>query len=100
MMNYNAFIYYDVENNVLKEIIFTVKNKVKKLYSDRETLLKQWKSAVVLQVKIYNQKYISKTFNKSDLILLSMKNLKQKYFFKKLSHKFAESFCITKSIKK
>jgi len=29
-----------------------------------------------------------------------MKNLKQKHSSKKLSHKFAESFCITESIKK
>jgi len=31
---------------------------------------------------------------------LSIKNLKQKCFSKKLSHKFAESFHITESIKK
>jgi len=40
MMSYNAFIYYDVENNVLKEKILAAKNKIKKLYTDREMLLK------------------------------------------------------------
>jgi len=76
MMNYNVFIHYDVENNVLKEKIFTVKNKVKKLYSDRKTLLQWWKNVVVSQIKSYNQKHISKIFNRNNLILFLMKNLK------------------------
>jgi len=54
----------------------------------------------MLQVKTYNQKHKSKTFNKNNLVLLFMKNLKQKCSSKKLLHKFAESFCITESIKK
>jgi len=40
MISYNAFIHYDVENNIWEEKISAVKNKVKKLYIDRETLLK------------------------------------------------------------
>jgi len=100
MMNYNVFIHYDVENNILKEKISAVKNRVKKLYNNSETLLRWWESVVVSQIKIYNQKHISKTFNKNNLVLLSMKNLKQKCSSKKLSHKFAESFHINKSIKK
>jgi len=63
-------------------------------------LLKQEKSAVTSQIKTYNQKHKSKTFNKSNLILLSMKNLKQKQSHKKLSHKFADSFCIADIIEK
>jgi len=52
------------------------------------------------QVKTYNQKHKSKTFSKNILILLSTKNLKQKCSSKKLSHKFADSFCIADIIKK
>ena len=52
------------------------------------------------QVKTYNQKHTSKIFNKSDLVLLSTKNLNQKHSSKKLLHKFTESFHINKSIKK
>jgi len=52
------------------------------------------------QVKTYNQKYKSKIFNKDNLVLLSTKNLNQKHSSKKLSHKFAESFHINKSIEK
>jgi len=100
MTDYNVFIYYDVENNILKEKILTVKNRIKKLHSDRKTLLKQWKSTVMLQVKIYNQKHKLKTFNRNNLVLLSTKNLKQKHSFKKLSHKFTDSFCIANIIKK
>jgi len=55
---------------------------------------------VTSQVKNYNQKHKSKIFNKDDLVLLSTKNLNQKHSSKKLSHKFAESFHINKSIKK
>ena len=100
MMSYNAFIYYDVKNNIWKEKILTAKNWVKKLHSIRKKLLQQWKNVVTSQVKNYNQKHKSKIFNKDDLVLLSTKNLNQKHSSKKLSHKFAESFHINKFIKK
>ncbi len=46
MTEYNAFIHYDVENNVWKEEVLTTKNKVKQLHEACEKLLKQWESAV------------------------------------------------------
>jgi hypothetical protein len=70
------------------------KNRVKQLHKACEKLLKQWKSTVASQVKAYNQRHKPKTYNKSNLVLLSMKNLSQKRLNKKLSHKFAESFHI------
>lgn len=52
------------------------------------------------QMNSYNKKYISKFYEKSNLILLSTKNLLQEQFNKKLSHKYIESFCILNIIKK
>ena len=52
------------------------------------------------QVKAYNQKHKFKTYNKGNLVLLSMKNLSQKRSNKKLSHKFAESFHIQDIVRK
>jgi len=100
MTGYNASIHYDIENNVWKEEVPAVKNRVKQLYEACEKLLKQWESAVASQVKAYNQRHKSKTYNKSDLVLLSMKNLSQKRPNKKLSHKFAKSFHIQDIVEK
>ena len=46
----------------------------------------------VEQIKYYNINHKSKKYVVSDLILLLIKNLKQKRLNKKLSHKFVESF--------
>ncbi len=100
MTGYNAFIYYNIENNIWEEEMSAAKDRVKQLHEACEKLLKQWKSAVASQVKAYNQRHKLKTYNKSDLILLSMKNLSQKRSNKKLSHKFAESFHIQDIVEK
>ena len=94
MTEYNAFIHYDIKNNTGEEEVLTARNRVKQLHEACEKLLKQWKSAVASQVKAYNQRHKLKTYNKNNLVLLLMKNLSQKHSNKKLSHKFAESFCI------
>ena len=44
------------------------------------------------QIKYYNLNHQSKIYVVSDLILLSIKNFKQKRLSKKLSHKFIDSF--------
>ncbi len=100
MTEYNAFIHYNVENNIWEKEVPTVKNRVKQLHEACEKLLKQWKSTVASQVKAYNQRHKSRTYNKSNLVLLLMKNLSQKRLNKKLSHKFAESFHIQDIVKK
>jgi len=100
MTEYNAFIHYNIENNIWEEEVPAAKNRVKQLYKAHEKLLKQWKSAVASQVKAYNQRHKPKTYNKGNLVLLSMKNLSQKRLSKKLSHKFAESFHIQDIVEK
>ncbi len=100
MTEYNAFIHYNIENNTWEEAMPAAKNRVKQLHEAHEKLLKQWKSAVASQVKAYNQRHKLKTYNKGNLVLLSIKNLSQKRPSKKLSHKFAESFCIQDIVKK
>ena len=53
----------------------------------------QWlQRASVEQIKYYNVNHKLKKYVVNDLILLSIKNLKQKQLSKKLSHKFVESF--------
>ena len=46
----------------------------------------------VKQIKYYNINYKLKKYAVSDLILLSIKNFKQKRFSKKLSHKSIKLF--------
>jgi len=100
MTEYNAFIHYNIENNIWEEEMSAAKDRVKQLHKAHEKLLKWWKSTVASQVKAYNQRHKSRTYNKGDLVLLSMKNLSQKRPNKKLSHKFAESFCIQDIVEK
>ena len=54
----------------------------------------------VKQIKYYNINYKSKKYVVSDLILLLIKNFKQKRLNKKLSHKFIELFRTKNKIKK
>ncbi len=46
MTGYNAFIHYNIENNVWEEKMSAVKDRVKQLHKACEKLLKQWESAV------------------------------------------------------
>jgi hypothetical protein len=73
MTEYNAFIHYNIENNIWEEEVPAAKNRVKQLHKAHEKLLKQWESTVASQVKAYNQRHKPKTYNKSNLVLLSMK---------------------------
>ncbi len=100
MTEYNAFIHYDIKNNTWEEEVLTARNRVKQLHKTHEKLLKWWESTVASQVKAYNQRHKLKTYNKSNLVLLSMKNLSQKHLSKKLSHRFAESFHIQDIVEK
>ena len=54
----------------------------------------------VEQIKYYNVNHKLKKYVMDDLILLSIKNLKQKRSSKKLSHKFVKSFKIKNKIEK
>ena len=94
LMRYNISIHYDVENNTLKEEIFTAKKRIKKLYKIKKMMLKCWKRVIVSQVRTYNKRHQSKSYWVENLVLLLMKNLSQKHLYKKFSHKFAESFYI------
>ncbi len=70
MMRYNVFIHYDVKNNIWKEEVSVIKDRVKTLHNVKETLLKWWENAVTSQIKVYNKKYYLKTYRKEDLVLL------------------------------
>jgi predicted nucleotide-binding protein (sugar kinase/HSP70/actin superfamily) len=44
MTEYNAFIHYNIENNIWEEEMSAAKNRVKQLHKAHEKLLKQWKA--------------------------------------------------------
>ena len=92
MYEYNSEIHYEVENNFIKEKVSSAKEWIKQFYDIWNQLMQQLQRANVEQIKYYNVNYKSKKYVVSDLILLSIKNLKQKRLNKKLSHKFVESF--------
>ena len=92
MYKYNSEIHYEVEDNFIKEEISFAKERIKRFHNIRNQLMQRLQRVSVEQTKYYNVNYKSKKYVVSDLILLSIKNLKQKRFSKKLSHKFVESF--------
>ena len=94
LMKYNISIHYDVEDNAFEGEVPTAKKRIKKLHKIREMMLKCWERVVASQVRAYNKRHQPKSYWVGDLMLLLTKNLSQKHPHKKLSHKFAESFCI------
>ena len=100
MYKYNLKIHYEVEDNFIKEKISFAKERIKRFYNIRNQLMQRLQRINVEQIKYYNINYKLKKYVVSDLILLSIKNLKQKWLSKKLSHKFVESFQIKNKINK
>jgi hypothetical protein len=92
--NYHSKIHYEVKNNFIEKKILLTQERVKQLYNLKKILAKRLKNVVAQQAKYYNKKHRSKSFAIKELIMLSIKNLKQKRFSKKMSHKYVESFRI------
>ena len=92
MYEYNSKIHYEVENNFIKKKISSAKEQIKRFHNIRNQLMQRLQRVSVEQIKYYNVNHKSKKYVVSDLILLLIKNFKQKWFSKKLSHKFIESF--------
>ena len=92
MYEYNLEIHYKVENNFIKEKIPFAKEQIKQFYDIRNQLMQRLQKASAQQIKYYNINYQSKSYAVSDLMLLSIKNFKQKRLSKKLSHRFVNSF--------
>ena len=92
MSEYNSEIHYEVENNFIKEEISFAKERVKQFYNNWNQLMQRLQKASAQQIKYYNVNHQSKSYAVSDLMLLSIKNFKQKRLSKKLSHKFVDSF--------
>ena len=100
MYEYNSEIHYEVENNFIKRKISSAKERIKRFYNIRNQLMQRLQRVNVEQIKYYNVNHKSKKYVMNNLILLSIKNLKQKRSSKKLSHKFIESFKMKNKIKK
>jgi len=99
MYNYYSKIYYNVENNFIKEKILLAQKRVKQLYNLRKILAKRLESAITQQAKYYNKRYKLKSFVVKELIMLLIRNLKQKRFSKKILHKYIKLFRIKNKIK-
>ena len=76
MYEYNSKIHYEVENNFIKEEISSAKERIKRFHDIRNQLMQRLQRVSVEQAKYYNVNYKSKKYVVSDLILLSIKNLK------------------------
>ena len=96
MYGYHPEIHYEVEDDPTGEKVPSAKDRVKHLHEVRETLIRRLEAAVATQAKYYNQKHESKEFNVDDLVMLNIKNLKQRRPSKKMSHKYVGSFRVKK----
>ena len=100
MYEYNLKIHYEVENNFIKEKVLSAKKEVKRFYDIRNQLIQRLQRVNKQQIKYYNVNHQFKNYAVSDLMLLLTKNLKQKPFSKKLSHKFVKSFRMKNKVDK
>ena len=98
MYDYHSEIHYVIENDLIEEKILFAKDRVKHLHDVRKTLIKRLKHVVAKQTKYYNQKHILKEFNVDDLVMLNIKNFKQRRSSKKMSHKYVRFFRIKNKI--
>ena len=92
MYEYNSEIHYEVENNFIKEEISSAKERVKRFHDIRNQLIQRLQRVSEQQTKYYNINHQFKSYVVSNLMLLLIKNLKQKRLNKKLSHRFMRSF--------
>ena len=99
LYDYHSEIRWEIENNSLKEEIFFANERVKLLQVRRDELTKRLRKASASQTKYYNKKHTSQEHFVNQLVMLFTKNLKQKRFSKKLSHKFVRSFKIEDKVK-
>jgi hypothetical protein len=74
--------------------------RVLKITALRNQLYKRLKKARKNQVKYYDEKHISRTFNVEDKILLNFKNIHTSRSFKKFDHKYYELFEMQNVVKK
>ena len=100
MYEYNSEIYYEVENNFIKEKISSAKERVKRFHDIRNQLMQRLQRVSVEQIKYYNVNHKLKKYVVNNLILLSIRNFKQKRSSKKLSHRFVEPFKMKNKIEK
>ena len=98
MYDYHSKIHYEIKNDFIEKKISSTKNKIKHLHEVKKTLIKRLKIVVATQTKYYNQKHEFKKFNVNDLIMLNIKNLKQRRFNKEMSHKYVKSFRVKDKI--
>ncbi len=80
--------------------MLTTRFKVLKITILRDQLYKRLKEAKKNQVKHYDEKHILRIFNVEDKILLNFKNIHTSRSFKKLDHKYYESFEMQNLVKK
>ena len=98
LYDFNSKIHYEIENDFVEKKISTIKNRIKHLHEIKQILTKRLKYVNFKQTKYYNKKHKFIKYYMSDLIMLLIKNFKQKRFSKKMSHKFVKFFKIENKI--
>ena len=79
--------------------MLAINERVKKLQKFKDNIIKRLYNAFAIQIKQYNKSHQFQKYKISDLIILTIKNLKQKRLSKKLFHKFINFFRIVNKIK-
>jgi hypothetical protein len=100
MYDYNFEIRYESKDDTIMNEVLVATKRVRELLKYRQKLIKRWQKAANAQVKYYNRKHVALNFKTKNLIMLFIKNIKLKKSSQKLSHKFIESFRISKTMNK
>ena len=99
MYDYNPDIRY-IEDNSERKGISSAQERVKQLKEVKQTLIKRWQNIADTSAKYYNKHHKPKQYNIGEMVVLAIKNLKQKQPSKKLSHCFIGPFKVDKIVGK
>lgn len=96
---YHSELHYEIEDDFIEGKIPAANERIKLLQASKDETAQRLNSANEAQAKYYNKLHQPQSYKMGDLIMLIIKNLKQKRPNKKLSHKFVGSFRITDIVK-
>ena len=94
MYGYYLSIHYVAGDGFLEKKILIASERIKQLQDYRQKIETHLRRAIEAQAKYYNKTHKPQVYKKKKLVILSTRNLKQKRFSKKLSHRFIGPFRI------
>ena len=76
--SYDPEVLINIKDNAVRKRVPAIEERVKRLYKFYKKLKKHQQDVIELSTKYYNKTYKPIIFNKDNLVILLIKNLKQR----------------------